>query len=357
MLKNVNHMRLIEKSRLVANLNKIGIRLDDFINKLLESQKIIAICGPTCTGKSISAINLAKILDTDLISADSMQVYRGMDIGTDKYKTEKYGIKQYMIDLYEPDYNFNTVQFKELCRKLIMENFFLAKKIPILVGGSGLYIRSVLDDLEFVSKNNSGSDEKNIKERETIKKEVEIRGLPAIFEKLKKIDPLYCEKISPNDERRIIRAIEVYNLTGRPFSSFQNKWHERKSIYNTTFVGFTRDKKILHSCIENRIDLMIEKGLLDEVKNLVKKGYKNCNSLKQAVGYKETVGYIEGSYTLEDCISEIKKNTKKLAKKQTTWFKADKRIKWISIDNYDNILNLITDMIKIILEDVNNEED
>jgi tRNA dimethylallyltransferase len=357
MITNTNHTKFIEKSDLLANLYKISIRLDDFVNKLLESKKIIVICGPTCTGKSISAINLAKILDTDLISVDSMQIYKGMDIGTDKYKTETSGIRQFMIDLYEPDYNYNAVQFRDLCRELIRENFFEKKKIPILAGGSGLYLRSVLDDLEFVSKDDSNFDERSSKERETIKKEIKNNGLPAAFEKLKNKDPLYCEKISANDERRIIRALEVYNLTGKPFSSFQNKWLERKSIYNTTFLGFTRDKQILHSCIENRIDLMIEKGLLDEVKNLLKKGYKNSNSLKQAVGYKETVEYLEGLTTLEECISEIKKNTKKLAKKQATWFKADKRIKWISIDNYDNILNLMTDMIKIIWEDVNNEKD
>lgn len=357
MIKNINQIKLIEKAELTGNLSKICIRLDDFVNRLLETKKIIIICGPTCTGKSISAINLANILDTDLISVDSMQVYKSMNIGTDKYKTETLGIIQYMVDLYEPDYSLNTVQFRDLCRKLIREKFFAKKKIPILAGGSGLYLRSVLDELDFVSEDDPSFQRRNIKERETIKKEVENKGLSVVFEKLKKIDPQYCEKISARDERRIIRALEVYNLTGKPFSSFQNKWFERKSIYNTTFLGFTRDKKSLHNCIENRVDLMIKKGLLDEVKSLVKKGYKDCNSIKQAVGYKEIVEYLEGLSTLKECISEIKKNTKKLAKKQTTWFKADKRIKWISIDNYDNILNLITDMIKIVWEDVNNGKD
>ena len=159
--------------------------------------------------------------------------------------------------------------------------------------------------------------------------------------KLKQVDPLYAAKISPNDKKRIIRAIEVYTLTGHPFSSFQDKWQTRKSIYNCIIIGLLTEKEKLHANIERRVDIMLKKGLISEVEDLVKKGYKDSNSMTQAVGYKEVLRYLGGDIDIDTCRQEIIKNTKRLAKKQMTWFNADPRINWIRTDNYDNIFDLI----------------
>lgn len=342
--KEINELKLL--------LEKENISLEYFKETLVKCKKVITICGPTCCGKSNLAINLAILLNTDIISVDSMQVYKGMDIGTDKITTDKYKIKQYMIDLFNPDHYVTAVEFRDLCRLVIEDDFFKKNNIPILVGGSGLYLRAILDDLKFTPVNDEIDD--NII-RENIKNEIKLKGIEYIFQKLLVIDPVYCKKISGNDERRIIRALEVYKITGKPFSYFQDKWNERKSIYNCVFVGLVRDKKNLNECIASRIDKMFSDGLLDEVKTLVDKGYGNSFSLKQAVGYKELLNYLTGLISYEESIQEVIKNTRKLAKKQLTWFNADSRINWIRIDNYYNIGDLISDTIKSIWKDSEHE--
>lgn len=363
-------------------LSKKGIFLDEFINKAVSGKKIIVLCGPTAAGKTEIAFNLANILATDIISIDSMQVYKGMDIGTDKKKPGFRNIKQFMTDLYSPEQCLTVVSFREICREIIKEKFFDKKKIPVLAGGSGLYLRSVVDGLEFVDLNFTSQKPKNnnvkyhpdslknksvynkSKEksddlhsiREAIKMDIEKKGVKEAFNKLEKIDPLYAKKISPNDLRRIIRALEVYEITGLPFSSFQDKWVERKSIYNCSFFGIIKDKKNLHDDIKKRVDLMLERGLVEEVELLVEKGYGNFPSLTQAVGYKEVLCYIKGEISLGECREMIIKNTRKLAKKQMTWFKADPRIKWIRVENYDNILTLVNDIIEISWIELKNEK-
>jgi tRNA dimethylallyltransferase len=348
-------MNIITKKEiniLKNNLMRDEIDIDFIRNILIKEKKVILICGPTCCGKSNLAVSLAILFRTNIISIDSMQVYKGMDIGTDKLRTEKYKINQYMIDLFEPGYTVTAVEFRDICRSIIEKEFFEKKNIPILVGGSGLYIRSVVDDLEFTPF----FEEINNKIiRESIKNEIKLKGTEHFYKKLLKVDPQYCEKISKNDERRITRALEVYEITGKPFSYFQNKWSERKSIYNCTFLGMTRDKKNLNNCIVRRIEDMFSNGLLEEVKLLIEKGYNDSFSLKQAVGYKELLNYLNGSIDYKESIQEIIKNTKKLAKKQLTWFKADPRIEWVRVDNYYDICDLINDTIKIILKDLKYE--
>jgi len=253
-----------------------------------------------------------------------------------------------MIDLFEPDHYVTAVEFRDICRSIIEEEFFKKKNIPILVGGSGLYVRAVVDDLEFAPSFEE-IDDKII--RENIKNEIKLKGTEHFFKKLLEIDPQYCKKISKNDERRITRALEVYEITGKPFSYFQNKWDERKSIYNCIFLGLVQDKNNLNNCIVKRIGEMFSNGLLEEVKTLIDKGYNECFSLNQAVGYKEVLDYLNNFITYEESVQKIIKNTKKLVKKQLTWFKAESRIKWISVDNYHDICDLINDTIKIIWKD------
>ncbi len=345
-------MKVISDSDLNLIKNKLkstNIDLDELRDRLTTFKKIIVICGPTCTGKSRTGIILAKLLDTDIISADSMQVYRGMDIGTDKYKSERYGVKQYMTDMFEPDYNFSAVEFRNICSEIIKNQFFNKKKVPLLIGGSGLYIRGTIENMDPVPQRNEII-------RKRLKEEMEKDGVSEFYLKLKKIDKDYASRISENDRRRIIRALEVYEITGRPFSDFQNAWKNRKYRYNSVIIGFEMKRSDLYKRIEERVDRMFEINMVDEVRNMVKKGYGQCNSIMQAVGYKEVIKYLNGEINLNCCIDLVKRNTRRLAKKQMTWFRAEPAINWIRVNNYDNIFNLTLDILKILGQDAADEK-
>lgn len=320
------------------------MQIDKIKDRLLKGNYLIVICGPTAVGKTSLAIELAGILDTDIISFDSMQVYKGLDIGTDKYKERNKKINQYMVDLFEPDYQMTVIGFRDICRKVI-EDFFDKDKIPLLVGGSGLYLKAVLEDLDFTGGKNHAE---NLYRKE-IKDDIKKQGIESIYQRLKDIDPSYADKISQNDEKRIIRALEVYMATGRPFSSFHRGFRDRTSIYNNILIGLDADRQFLYEKINNRVENMIENGLIDEVRSLKQKGYDKHNSLKQAVGYKETLQYLENkNIDKEALIEKIKMDTRRLAKKQLTWFKRDRRINWLRVDEYDNILDLIKEIIDLL---------
>ena len=329
------------------NLNDIDIKLLDskkvseIKQKLLSDKYLIIICGPTASGKSLVAMVLARVFKTNIISADSMQAYMGMDIGTDKKDFSNYGINQFLVNICKPDHFLTSVEYRDTAREIIKKEFFDRDIIPIIAGGSGLHIRAITEDLMDIP---DGSTDLRIK----IKKGIDVLGLPYYFEKLKDADPEYADKISPNDERRIIRALEVFEITGKKFSGYQNKWQDRESIFNCIFIGLFADRKKLYENIEKRVNQMMEKGLLREVQNLVSSGYEHCFSMQQAIGYKELIKYLNGETEFNIAIDEIKKNTRHLAKKQYTWFNADDRINWITTDNYDNIYSLTDDILNII---------
>jgi len=184
--------------------------------------------------------------------------------------------------------------------------------------------------------------------REQLRQKVQHYGLEKYYRLLQEIDEPYSQKISANDARRIIRGLEVYYLSGKPFSSFQDNWNERKSIYNSIFIGLDQDRQLLYENIDNRVEQMFERGLVSEVKGLLDEGYEGSYPLKQAVGYKEVVSYIKGQIDLEQCRKLVKRNTRRLAKKQLTWFRKDPRINWIRVDNYDNICSLQDDIMRVI---------
>jgi tRNA dimethylallyltransferase len=337
-------VEIIKNSLIKSIQNKLknnDIFLDVLIKKLTDLKKVIVVCGPTCAGKSRIGVIMAKLLDTDIISVDSMQVYRGMDIGTDKYDLKNFKVKQYMTDIFDPDHDLSIKEFKEISDEIIKNNFFTRNKIPLLVGGSGLYIRGIISGIDPVP-------DKNKKLRKRLKEDIENHGLEKYYLKLKKIDPHYTRKISENDHRRIIRALEVYEITGTKFSSLQNTWKSKKSEYRASLIGITLDRKKLYDNIDKRVDRMLENGLVEEVKKLIDNGYGNCRSVLQAVGYKEVLKYLDGEVTFEKCSGDIKRNTRRLAKKQMTWFKSEPKINWIRADNYDNIFYLIRDIFKII---------
>jgi len=346
---NINKVEIIKNSLIKSIQNKLknnDIYPDELIKKLTDFKKVIVICGPTCAGKSRIGIIMAKLLDTDIISVDSMQVYRGMDIGTDKYDLKGSGVNQYMTDIFDPDHDLSIKEFKEICDEIIKNNFFIKDKIPLLIGGSGLYIRGIISGIDPVP-------DKNKELRKRLKEDIENHGLEKYYLKLKKIDPHYAKKISENDQRRIIRALEVYEITGAAFSSLQNIWKNKKSEYKTVLIGITLDRKKLYDNIDKRVDRMLENGLVGEVKKLIDNGYENCHSVLQAVGYKEVLKYLKGEITFEECSGYIKRNTRRLAKKQMTWFNSEPKINWIRADNYDNIFYLIRDIFKIIKNTIN----
>ena len=336
-------MEILKKSeykKLTGTLTKHSIDIDLLKNKLIDLQKIIVICGPTGIGKSNLGITISAFLETDIISVDSMQVYRGMNIGTDKVDTENYGIKQYMVDIFEPDHKLSVMEFKNNAKNIIEEEFIKFRKIPVMVGGSGLYIRAIIDDLD----KGPGEDREF---RKAIEDDIKNNGPKKHYNKLLKIDSEYALKISENDSRRIIRALEVFHFSGIPFSQFQRAW-SRKTDYQVTFIGLNKDRGQLYLDIEKRVEDMFNRGLVREVESLTEQGYKDSLSLKQALGYKEVIDHIEGKIDLDKCKDGVKKNSRRLAKKQMTWFGRDSRINWIRVDNYDNMFDLIIDTLKII---------
>lgn len=330
-----------EKNKIIALLGKEKIALPGLIDLLTGKKWIIVICGPTGIGKSKIGINLALLLDSNIISVDSMQVYKKMNIGTDKIGTEKYGIKQYMTDIFDPDHKLSVVEFKNECREVIDKQFFKKNKVPIMLGGSGMYIKAVIDDIDKIP-----GEDKNIRKR--LNEEIKNDGLEKQYEKLKEVDSEYAAKISSNDKKRIIRALEVHETSGIPFSEYQKKWKDSQFVYNTILIGLKMERAALYEKIEKRVDRMLEEGLVEEVRDLVGKGYKESYSLSQAVGYKELLDYLDGGTGYEESVREIKKNTRRLAKKQITWFRPDSRINWISLDSYDNIFDLMVEIFKVI---------
>jgi len=295
------------------------------------NNKIIVIVGPTAVGKTYVSVELAKKLNTEVISADSMQIYKGMDIGTAKVSNEeKQGINHHMINLINPDENYSVSDFKNDAESMI-DNMLSENKIPVIVGGSGLYVNSLIYDLDF---GNAKSDNKL---RDYYTYYYEEHGQDALFEKLKKIDPESAEKIHKNNVKRVVRALEVYDITGKKFSELNTDIRKQSTKYNCILVGLSMDRKILYQRINQRVDKMLTDGLIEEVRSLLEKGYdKNLISM-QAIGYKEIIDYLEGNVTLEDAVNILKRNTRRFAKRQYTWFLRDDNVKWFQVEDVNEI--------------------
>lgn len=309
-------------------------------DKLAGDKKVVVVCGPTAIGKSRLGTGLAIALDTDIISADSIQVYKGMDIGTDKSDTGIYSVRQYMVDIFDPDHKLTVKEFSDQAASIIEDSFFKKKKVPVLVGGSGMYIKALIDGIDDSPGENEAL-------RKKIEEGMDREGTEKYYRKLEEVDSKYAARISKNDRRRILRALEVYMASGTPYSEFQKSWRSG-SLYDAVFIGLTKERAALYSDIEKRVDMMFDRGLVGEVEQLAEKGYKDSPSLVQAVGYKEVLEYLEGGISLDDCREKIKKNSRRLAKKQMTWFRQDDRINWFSTDNYDNIFDLIEDSLNLL---------
>ncbi|SHI94202.1 tRNA dimethylallyltransferase [Lutispora thermophila DSM 19022] len=305
-------------------------------------QKLCIIAGPTAVGKTDISILIAQKLCGEIISADSAQVYKYMDIGTAKVsKDDMKGINHYMIDEVYPDENFSVAVFKEKAECYI-KDINSRGKLPIIVGGTGLYINSLLNNLEFT---NSIID---IDFRNKMRQIASEKGNEYVHEMLKSIDEVSYKRLHPNDLKRVIRALEVYNHTGKPISYFQMLSKQQPCKYEYAYICLNMDRSRLYNRIELRVDKMIKEGLVDEVEKLLKMGYSKKLTSLQALGYKEIIDYLDGDYSLEEAINTLKKNTRHYAKRQLTWFRNDERVFWINIDNYFSINAMAENMIRYI---------
>lgn len=287
-------------------------------------KRIIVIVGPTAVGKTSLSISLARRLDGEIISGDSMQVYRGMDIGTAKIRPEEMeGIPHHLIDIRNPDETYSAAEFKRDVNEKVTE-ITEKNRIPILVGGSGLYIQAALYDFNF---SDIPRDEKWT---EKLMKEAGEDGIDRIYRKLKEVDPEQAEKIHPNNHRRIIRALEIYEATGKTKTEWE-KEQKRESPYDPLIIGLTMEREKLYEQINRRVDQMMENGLLEEVETLYRQGFENTQAMK-AIGYKEFIPYLDGEITLEDAIETLKRNSRRFAKRQYTWFRNKLPVTWYLIN-------------------------
>ena len=302
--------------------------------------KIIIVCGPTASGKSDLAIRLAKQMDAEIVNADSMQIYRGMDIGTAKIAPDQQqDIPHHLIDVADPDQLFSAADFIDATDRAISEIHARGKRV-IVVGGTGLYIRALLHGLV-----DSPSGTAEI--RTQLHLEADTLGHEAMWEKLRVVDPKLAAQTHPNNLVRIIRALEVYKMTGIPLSSYQHQHGFRQQRYRSLRIGIKTDRQQLYERIEVRVDKMLADGLLDEVKNLLAKGFSPDLKSMRSIGYKEAVGFLSGQHSLEEAIRLIKRDTRHYAKRQLTWFNADNEIIWLEYpQNFDSISALTIDYYK-----------
>ena len=296
-------------------------------------KKLLIICGPTAVGKSDLALKLAKILNTQIISCDSMQVYKTMDIGTAKPdKNEQELIKYNLIDIVNPDTEFSVFDYVSLCKDTI-ETFNKKNMIPLIVGGTGLYIRSLLFSYDFADSN------KNEKTRQKLIDEVKTYGNEYLYKKLQEVDSESAKVLHQNDTKRIIRALEIFYETGVKKSETAS---QHKSDYDYLLIGLKQDREKLYEKINLRVDLMMQNGLLTEVKKLYEKYGKNHQSM-QAIGYKELISYIEGEYSLDFAVDKIKQYSRNYAKRQITYFKTMPGIAWLDADD-ENLSKKVIDL-------------
>ncbi len=306
----------------------------------IMKKPLVIITGPTAVGKTELSIELAKKINGEIISADSVQVYKHMDIGSAKIsKAEMQDIPHYLIDILEPDESFNIALFQELCCKA-MDEIYSRRKIPIIVGGTGFYIQSVVYDISF--DDTTGDDIR--KKYERLHEE---KGADYIHGLLKDVDPKSADSIHPNNYKRVIRALEYYEQTGKKISEHNETQRENVSPYNFAYFVLNCDRKLLYDRIERRVDLMLEVGLIDEVKHLKEKYSVNRQMVSmQALGYKEILDYLEGEISLERAIYLIKRDTRHFAKRQLTWFRREKEVTWVDKDILSNAEDQLTFMLQ-----------
>ena len=306
---------------------------------------IVVLTGPTAVGKTELSIQLAKVIGGEIISADSMQVYKHMDVGSAKITPEEMdGVRHYLVDELEPFDEFHVVKFQEYAKKYLNE-IYAHGKIPIIAGGTGFYIQAVLNDIDFTEQE---SDSAYRKELEALAEE---HGNQYLHDRLKEVDPESAEAIHPNNRKRVIRALEFYQETGRKISEHNAKEQMRTSPYNFAYFVLNDERSHLYKRIDARVDKMIEDGLEAEVRRLKEMGCTKDMVAMQGIGYKEMLSYLDGSYSLEEAVYIIKRETRHFAKRQITWFKRERDVIWLNKNEFDYKNEaILAYMIKILKE-------
>lgn len=305
---------------------------------------LIILTGPTAVGKTELSIRLARLVQGTVISADSMQVYRHMDIGSAKIKkSEMQEIPHYLIDILEPTEEFHVVQFQQYAKKYLQEIYALGR-IPIIVGGTGFYIQALLYDIDFTKEQEDSA------YRDTLMQIAKEQGAHVLHQMLAKADPKAAEEIHENNVKRVIRALEFYHLSGRKISEHNEQERQKQSPYQFAYFVLNDDREKLYERINYRVEQMLAEGLVDEVLKLQKLGCNKDMVSMQGLGYKEILNYLEGTCTLEDAAYQIKRDTRHFAKRQLTWFRREQDVVWVNKPefNYDNdkILNYIQKILR-----------
>lgn len=297
----------------------------------MNKPKLVIIAGPTAVGKTEISIKLAKEINGEIISADSMQVYKRMDIGSAKIMPEEMqGIKHYLIDVLEPTEEFNIVKFQTMAKEAVKE-IVTKGKIPILVGGTGFYIQSLLYDIDFKEENDIDTSI-----RDFLQNFADENGKEALHDRLKEVDPESAEVIPPGNIKRVIRALEFYETHHEKISLHNKEQKEKESPYDYAFFVLTDERALLYERIDKRVDIMVNKGLTDEVLSLRNEGLTRNHISMQGLGYKEILAYLDGEITLDEAIYILKRDTRHFAKRQITWFKREKDVKWINKSDFNH---------------------
>ena len=291
---------------------------------------LIILTGPTASGKTDLSVKLAKAIDGEIISADSIQVYKYMDIGSAKVTEEEMcGVKHYLVDELLPDEEFNVYEFKKRAEKYI-DKIYEKGKIPIIAGGTGFYIQAILYDIDFSDEDNDMSYRKEL---EALADE---KGNKYVHNMLREIDSQSADDIHFNNRKRVIRALEYYRMTGRKMSEHNSEQHQKVSPYDFKYFVLNMDRDELYERIEKRVDIMLEAGLEDEVRKLLEMGYTKDMVSMQGIGYKEMAAYIAGEISYDEAVTALKKNTRHFAKRQMTWFRREKEVTMIDFQRFEN---------------------
>ena len=297
--------------------------------ELTGKRPLVILTGPTAVGKSALSIALAKAIDGEIVSADSMQVYRHMDIGSAKIRPEEMaGVPHHLIDVLEPTEAFNVVIFQELAKQALAE-IYGRGRIPILVGGTGFYIQALLYDIDFTEN------DEDTALRHSLEELARRDGTEALYERLRAVDPASCESIHAHNVKRVIRAIEFYEKTGKRISDHNKEQRENVSPYRFAYFVLNDDRERIYRNIDSRVDQMMEQGLVGEVQALREMGCHKGMVSMQGLGYKEILSYLEGEITLEEAVYLIKRDTRHFAKRQLTWFRREKEVIWVQKNDID----------------------
>lgn len=310
----------------------------------MNKKPLLILTGPTAVGKTETSIRLAKAINGEIISADSMQVYRGMDIGTAKIKPEEMqGVPHYLVNELNPDEEFNVMIFKKKAKQY-MEDIYRRGKIPLLVGGTGFYIQSVLYDIAFTENQEQDGF------REEMESFVQKYGVEALHERLQKVDCESANQIHPNNIKRVIRALEYHHFTGQKFSTHNETERQKQSPYRFLYVVLHLPRQQLYERINRRVDVMMEEGLVEEVRQLLEQGCSKDLVSMQGLGYKELVPYLEQQCSLEEAVYRIKRDTRHFAKRQMTWFRRERDVTMLDKDTFDSTEELVARIIQLAKE-------